>query len=58
MGNCVLLCDVGEYEGQTTLCGLSTGSQPVVRSFIVIAELQFLTHMNHSYVNKIIFWLC
>ena len=38
-------------------CGLSTGSQPEVRGFIVITELQFFPH-NRSYVYEIIFWLC
>ena len=36
-----------------TLCGISTDSQPVVRSsFIVIAELQFLPHMNRSLLEQ------
>ena len=29
-----------------------------VHGFIVIAWLQFLPHMNRSYVYNIIFWLC
>ena len=40
-----------------TLCGLLIGSQSGVRDLIVIAELQFLPHMNRSYVYRIIFWL-
>ena len=39
-----------------TLCGLSNGFQPGFRSFIMIAELQFFTHMNRSYVYKLIFF--
>ena len=41
-----------------TLCGLSTGSQLGVPGFIVIDDLQFLSHMNRLYFYKIIFWLC